>query len=102
MCGNSLKYVYGKPGWDMRWIVNNPREIRWNCHACFYDKELRRYGVSELTRVFCQSDDLIYGNIPGVTWGREKTIGNRDELCDFGFSKTAGMKGPPVSWRFIC
>jgi hypothetical protein len=92
MCRSSLKYVYGKTGWDMRWIVNNSREIKWNCHSCFYDKELKKCGVPDLTRIFCQSDDLVYGNIPGIEWKRGKTIGNGDEICDFGFSNEAKTK----------
>jgi hypothetical protein len=92
MCRNSLKSVYGKSGWDMRWISDTPYEMTWDCHSCFYEKEFSRHGVQELTVVFCQSDDKIYGNVPNVRWERTKTIGLGAEICDFRFYNTKNKK----------
>jgi hypothetical protein len=85
MCKMSLKFVYGKSGWDMHWITNNSEEIAWNCHSCFYERELKKYEVPELIILFCQSDDMVYGDIPNVKWERSKTIGLGAEVCDFRF-----------------
>jgi hypothetical protein len=87
MCKLSLKFVYGKSGWDMRWKINNSHEMAWDCHSCFYEKEFRKYGVPDLTMLFCQSDDFIYGDIPNIKWERSKTIGEGAEICDFKFKK---------------
>jgi hypothetical protein len=88
MCKNSLKYVFGKPGWDMRWLTDNSYEIKWNCHSCFYNDEFRKYGVQDLLIIFCASDDFVYGNIPNIKWERKNTIGFGSEICDFRFYNT--------------
>jgi hypothetical protein len=85
MCRLSLKFVYGKSGWDMRWKINNSREMAWDCHSCFYDEQFKKYAVPELTILFCKSDDFIYGDIPNIKWERSKTIGEGAEICDFKF-----------------
>jgi hypothetical protein len=87
LCPASMKSAFGEAGWDMRWKANNRNEIRCDCHACYYQKEFARYGMPELTAIFCEFDDVVYGNIPGVKWGRTKTIGRGAELCDFCFIK---------------
>jgi hypothetical protein len=87
MCRKSLQSVYGKSGWDMRWISDTDSEMTWDCHACFYEKEFTRHGVQELTLIFCQSDDMIYGNVPAIQWKRTKTIALGAEMCDFRFYK---------------
>jgi hypothetical protein len=85
LCPVSLRSGFGETGWDMRWIVNSKNEIRWDCHSCFYHNEFLRYEMPELTAIFCECDDHIYGRIPGVGWGRTKTIGRGAEVCDFRF-----------------
>ncbi len=47
----------------------------------------KHYGVPELTPVFCESDDVVYGKIPNVIWGRTYTIGGGAKVCDFHFYK---------------
>jgi hypothetical protein len=85
MCKNSLKFVYGKTGWDMRWLTNNQNEIHWSCYSCFYNNEFIKYNAQELIVIFCQSDDFIYGNIQKIKWERNNTIGAGSEICDFRF-----------------
>ena len=87
MCKASMGSMFGDAGWNMQWKVSNSKEIRWDCHSCFYDGVLSGYGMPELTPIFCESDDVMYGNIPGIKWGRTKTIGRGAEVCDFCFTK---------------
>ena len=87
MCKASMGSMFGESGWDMRFKSNNQKEIRWDCHSCFYSNVLSEYGMPELTPIFCESDDVMYGNIPGITWGRTKTIGCGAKICDFAFYK---------------
>ena len=75
MCPLSVRMEFGDPGWKMEWKRNDYIGIEWNCHECFYVDRLKYYGVPELVSIFCESDDVVYGNIPGVIWGRTKTIG---------------------------
>ena len=87
MCKASMGSAFGDSGWDMRWKANDKKEIRWDCHSCFYHNVLSSYGMPELTPIFCESDDVMYGKIPGMKWGRTKTIGRGANICDFYFSR---------------
>lgn len=88
MCPASMKNVYGEEAWRFEWKRNDAWVIQWDCHSCLYANVFRRYGVPELTPIFCECDDVIYGNIPGARWGRTKTIGRGAPLCDFCFYNT--------------
>ncbi|MDR2648518.1 MAG: L-2-amino-thiazoline-4-carboxylic acid hydrolase [Clostridiales bacterium] len=81
----AMKTGFGESGWDMQWLKNTRKEIAVIAHSCFYDRILRQCGMSELTPVFCEFDDVVYGTIPHIRWGRTKTIGRGDALCDFRF-----------------
>lgn len=92
MCPLSVKTEFCEPGWKMEWKRNDCNGIEWDCHACFYADKLKYYGFPELISIFCESDDVVYGNIPGVVWGRTKTIGNGAEICDFRFYNQRGKR----------
>jgi hypothetical protein len=81
----SVKSGFGETGWKMQWLKNSREEIAFTAHSCFYARVLRQCGAPELTPVFCGCDDYVYGAIPKVRWGRTKTIGNGDAVCDFRF-----------------
>lgn len=58
------------------------------CHidmlGCPYYALCELYGCKELVRVFCDSDDVAYGNMhPRLSWERTKTLGRGDYYCDF-------------------
>lgn len=58
------------------------------CHIdmvkCPYFSTCSMYGCPELTTVFCDSDDVAYGNMhPKLSWERKKTLGRGDDCCDF-------------------
>lgn len=64
---------------------NTKRNI---CHIdmikCPYFSNCSMYGCPELTTVFCNADDVAYGNMhPRLSWERRKTLGRGDECCDF-------------------
>jgi len=53
---------------------------------CPYVEYCSLYGCSEIVTVFCDSDDIIFGHIhPRLIWGRTKTIGRGDDVCDFKY-----------------
>lgn len=92
MCPASMKSFFGEAGWDMQQKANTSAEIRWDCHSCYYHNEFSRYQMPELTLIYCECDDILYGHIPGVKWGRTKTIGRGAALCDFCFFNTKRLK----------
>jgi hypothetical protein len=88
----SVRASFGESGWAMEWHKNTHNEITFTAHSCFYDCVLRQYGAPELTRLFCECDDVIYGHIPKVAWGRTKTIGRGGDACDFRFDNERRAK----------
>lgn len=85
LCPISTKHSFGPKGWVFEWKRNDAYAIEWDCHACLYVNVFHRYSMPELAPIFCESDDVMYGNIPGVRWGRDQTIGGGDKVCNFCF-----------------
>lgn len=85
LVGLMTKKVFGPAGWDFRWKQKDKEKIAWDCHRCFYLDQFVAYGMEELTPIFCEVDDACYGNIPGIGWGRTKTLAKGSEVCDFCF-----------------
>lgn len=77
----------GPAGWTFEWKCNTKSCVAWDCKRCFYDDVFNEYGMPELTKIFCESDDVVYGALPGIRWGRTMTIGNGADVCDFCFYK---------------
>jgi hypothetical protein len=51
---------------------------------CPYFSVCSKYGYPELTAVFCDSDDITYGNMhPKLVWARTKTLGKGGDCCVF-------------------
>ena len=58
------------------------------CHIdmikCPYFSACTEHGCPELTTVFCNADDIAYGNMHAkLSWERKKTLGRGDDCCDF-------------------
>jgi hypothetical protein len=87
MCKKTMPAMFSGGGWVFQWKTDSKTAIEWDCTKCIYHDLFLRYGVPELTPVFCECDDVIYGNIPTARWGRTKTIGRGAEVCDFRFYK---------------
>jgi len=86
MTPNMMKKMFPPEGWDIEWLEVSKKQVAFNMHACFYLDSLTKYGVPELTPVFCGLDDLIYENIsPYLRWQRKGTLGRGDAHCDFRF-----------------
>ena len=58
-------------------------EYRMDVTACPYCRTFTELGCPELTRIFCENDERIYGNLPGVIFERSGTLGKGAERCDF-------------------
>jgi L-2-amino-thiazoline-4-carboxylic acid hydrolase len=82
-----LKKSFPPEGWTIEWIEDNNNCVAFNIHDCFYLKVLTVYGAPELTSHFCRGDDLLYGNLPGISWERNLTIGRGDPICNFRFCR---------------
>jgi len=93
-----LKSGFPPEGWRIEWLEDSDHCVAYDIHECFYLNVLTAYGAPELTAHFCQGDDLLYGNIPGISWERTKTLGRGDDRCNFRFCRTTenGRQGDPL------
>ena len=55
---------------------------------CPYAKYCELLGCRELTATFCLSDDRVYGDMCGIAFERQGTIGRGSDKCDFYFYRT--------------
>ena len=62
-------------------------EYRMDVVSCPYCRYLTELGCPEITKVFCENDDRIYGNLPGLKFERKGTLGKGAEKCDFCIRK---------------
>ncbi len=62
-------------------------EYRMDIISCPYSRYFTELGCPELTRIFCENDERIYGNLPGLKFERTGTIGKGAERCDFLMKK---------------
>ncbi len=51
-----------------------------SCPYCMYFTEL---GCQELTKIFCDNDERISRNLPGLVFRRTGTLGKGADCCDF-------------------
>ena len=62
-------------------------EYRMDVTACPYCRTFTELGCPELTRIFCENDERMYGNLPGLKFERTGTLGKGAERCDFCLRK---------------
>ncbi len=62
-------------------------EYRMDITACPYCRTFTELGCPELTKVFCENDERIYGRLPGLRFERTGTLGKGAERCDFRLKK---------------
>lgn len=81
----ALETRFPKEGWEIEWVEDSPQRIAYNITGCFYVNVFSAYGVPELTAHFCAGDDLLYGSLKTIAWGRTETLGRGDPRCNFDF-----------------
>ncbi len=62
-------------------------EYRMDVISCPYCRYFTELGCPELTKIFCENDERIYGNLPGLKFERTGTLGKGAERCDFYLRK---------------
>lgn len=58
-------------------------EYRMDVTACPYCRTFTELGCPELTKIFCENDERIYGRLPGLKFERTGTLGKGAARCDF-------------------
>ena len=78
------KKMFGRAsGFQNRFYPNQKGEYRMDILQCPYFRYLTELGCPELTRIYCENDERIYCNLPGIEFRREGTIGKGADHCDF-------------------
>ena len=83
----AMKVRYPREGWRFEWVEDSDQCIAYDARECFYWNVLNACGAPELTAHLCAIDDLLYGNLPGISWERTMTLGRGDDRCNFRFSR---------------
>ena len=82
------KKVFGSnSGFKNTFFPKRKGEYRMDVTACPYFRYLSELGCPELTKVFCENDERIYGNLPGIRFERTGTLGKGASRCDFRIRK---------------
>lgn len=74
-----------KAGFKTRELESDNKHYRADVLQCPYMKYCELLGCKELTATFCLSDDRVFGNMSGITFKRQGTIGRGSDKCDFYF-----------------
>ena len=74
-----------KAGFKTRELEFDNKHYRADVLQCPYMKYCELLGCKELTATFCLSDDRVFGNMSGITFKRQGTIGRGSDKCDFYF-----------------
>ena len=93
----AMKVQYPPEGWRFEWVEDSDQCIAYDARECFYLNVLTACGAPELTAHLCAIDDLLYGDLPGISWERTKTLGRGDDRCDFRFCRVSGSNASATS-----
>ena len=89
----AMKWVYPPEGWRFEWVEESEQCVAYDARECFYLNVLTAYGAPELTAHLCVVDDLLFGDLPGVFWGRTRMLSRGDDRCNFRFCRIAATDG---------
>ncbi len=79
---NTLGY-----GWNVE-FPKCPRDtFSMITHSCIYHQIFSKYGMPEMTAVFCKVDDILYSNLPRAEFLYTEQIGRGGNMCDYTFKK---------------
>ena len=72
-------------GFQTAELESDSKHYRADVLQCPYLKYCELLGCKELTVTFCLSDDRVFGDLSGITFRRQGTLGRGSEQCDFYF-----------------
>lgn len=75
----------GDAGFRIEEIEADSKHYRVDVLQCPYVKYCELLGCKELSGTFCFSDDRVYGDMCGIAFERQGTIGRGSDICDFYF-----------------
>ncbi|MBQ8781965.1 MAG: L-2-amino-thiazoline-4-carboxylic acid hydrolase [Oscillospiraceae bacterium] len=79
---NTLGY-----GWDVEFPKCPKDTFSMITHSCIYHQIFSKYGMPEMTAVFCKVDDILYSKLPRAQFLYTEQIGRGGNMCDYTFKK---------------
>lgn len=77
-------------GWDVE-FPNCPSDtFSMTTHKCIYQQIFSKYGMPEMTAIFCKVDDILYSNLPRAEFIYTEQIVNGGKMCDYSYKKKVG------------
>ena len=80
--GKTLGY-----GWYVEFLKCPKDTFAMTTHKCIYQQIFTKYGMPEMTAVFCKVDDILYSNLPRAEFIYTEQIGTGGSMCDYSFKK---------------
>lgn len=78
------KKMFGESsGFKNRFYPKKKGEYRMDILDCPYCRYFSELGCAELTKIFCENDERIYGDLPNLRFERKSTLGKGGDRCDF-------------------
>lgn len=74
-------------GWDVEFPKCPSDRFTMITHKCIYQQLFTKYGMPEITAVFCEVDDLMYSSLPRAEFIYTEQIGRGGSMCDYTFKK---------------
>jgi hypothetical protein len=74
-------------GWDVEFPTCPKDTFSMTTHKCIYQQIFTKYGMPEMTAVFCKVDDILYSDLPGAEFLYTQQIGTGGSMCDYSFKK---------------
>lgn len=71
--------------WSAEFIKEDKTSLAYNIKKCLWYDACVENDCSELCKIFCDTDQVIYGSMKKVRFIRTKTLGAGDKCCDFCF-----------------
>lgn len=79
---NTLGY-----GWNVEFPKCPKDTFSMITHSCIYHQIFSKYGMPEMTAVFCKVDDILYSELPRAQFLYTEQIGTGGSMCDYTFKK---------------
>ena len=80
--------MYGKDnGFENIYYPDSKDEFKMDIVSCPFCRYFTKLGCPELTKIFCENDDRVYGRLTGIEFRRTSTLGKGSDRCDFRFRR---------------
>ncbi len=79
---NTLGY-----GWNVEFPECPKDTFSMITHSCIYHQIFSKYGMPEMTAIFCKVDNILYSELPRAQFLYTEQIGTGGSMCDYTFKK---------------